>query len=230
MVLSGQICLNLDPLLLMEVVLEPVLNSLLDLEQLLLGEDRLEGVLDLLDVGEVPLLGHHKRVLIDREAALVVVFALGPLKVPEEALVESLASRLAHVLLLLVVRVILVRVAFAAPRLLLAELFSLDHLVLLELNFLLNLVFERLDSILGLGLEIVHGREVLEGVGFNGGLLLLLVEVEDEVELLLEGVDLLLHSLRLLLVRQVVNNFNDRVYVLSDQLGLFSLHVFDIFL
>jgi len=112
----------------------------------------------------------------------------------------------------------------------LAELFSLDHLVLLELNFLLNLVFERLDSILGLGLEIVHGREVLEGVGFNGGLLLLLVEVEDEVELLLEGVDLLLHSLRLLLVRQVVNNFNDRVYVLSDQLGLFSLHVFDIFL
>jgi hypothetical protein len=101
MVLPWQVCLNLDLVLLMCIVLQALLDSLPDFLELLLGEHRLESVLDLLDVREVPLLGHHEGVLVDGVASLLLIVALGQVQVSEEALVESLTGGKALVLIVL---------------------------------------------------------------------------------------------------------------------------------
>lgn len=113
-------------------------------------------------------------------------------------------------------------------------------LVLLELDLLLDLTLEGLiDGLPQLLGYLVHVRKLIERVililhpgwsCWNLPLLLGVVEVQDEVELLLEDLDLLLHCLCLLLLGEVLDDLDDGVDVVSDWLSLVSFEILHVLL
>jgi len=113
-------------------------------------------------------------------------------------------------------------------------------LVLLKLDLLLDLTLEGLiDGLPQLLGYLVHVRKLIERVililhpgwsCWNLPLLLGVVEVQDEVELLLEDLDLLLHCLGLLLLGEVLDDLDDGVDVVSDWLSLVSFEILHVLL
>lgn len=113
-------------------------------------------------------------------------------------------------------------------------------LVLLELDLLLDLTLEGLiDGLPQLLGYLVHVRKLIERVilvlhpgwsCWNLPLLLGVVEVQDQVELLLEDLDLLLHCLCLLLLGEVLDDLDDGVDVVSDWLSLVSFEILHVLL
>jgi hypothetical protein len=113
-------------------------------------------------------------------------------------------------------------------------------LVLLKLDLLLDLTLEGLiDGLPQLLGYLVHVRKLIERVililhpgwsCWNLPLLLGVVEVQDEVELLLEDLDLLLHCLCLLLLGEVLDDLDDGVDVVSDWLSLVSFEILHVLL
>ena len=92
-------------------------------------------------------------------------------------------------------------------------------MMLLELNLLLNLVFESLVvALLKMLRNLVHICQLIKWMILISDIdlvllrlifLILIVEVKNQIELLLQYADLLLHCLCLLLLRQVINYSNN---------------------